>query len=636
MFSIKLTAKPDARMVEVPLDIEVELPREFDGAAVLVSSGMPRKVKLRAPKDTIKLSTAYRIDQLVADLVRQILRGQPSDVQRTQDAAAAYLKLSRERRQEGAIFLVESDGRGRIDVHEPPAQPGPSALRTNAGGPAALSAPGLTQMNDRLSALERSLASLEARLANQAAGPNDPPSEKLVRAVGEQLERRIDQRMSEVEDHLAALNRGETPRQPLTRTSASLPTPGASRQGMRRATAVEAYAEGLRFELKSRCRALLGAAQERSATMARSFQLALEAERAGLPRLEETATLQKLAGESSARTSSIGRISEEADLYPAADLPLASTLLERIAQSETPDPLPLLRAVVEASWRGRTLTLDWADKAAQLGGWAVLAPGPGQSVDFRTQELDGNGGHGDSIEQLLMPGFRDGTGALWLPARVRARPQAAEEDLPVIDLESDGIQPLDEGVQPLIESSGPLPGRAGPTAEALQRELQELSQTRIDPLSAEEDLVSAQIVEELSSPISQPVLSAEILGELSQPIFSAPIVSAEILPDVSGPISARVSNDEPISVRILTDEPVSAQILEEVSVDDPAADDFDEMKDLSPVSQPPPSAAAPAKKDTEPPEAPAARESPEPKAEDDWERAGPGAPFSTNEGKQNS
>ena len=86
MFSIKLTARPDARMVEVPLDIEVELPREFDGAAVLVSSGMPRKVKLRAPKDSIKLSTAYRIDQLVADLVRQILRGQPPDVQRAQDA----------------------------------------------------------------------------------------------------------------------------------------------------------------------------------------------------------------------------------------------------------------------------------------------------------------------------------------------------------------------------------------------------------------------------------------------------------------------------------------------------------------------------------------------------------------------
>jgi hypothetical protein len=592
VFSIKLTAKPDARMVEVPLDIEVELPREFDGAAVLVSSGMPRKVKLRAPKDTIKLSTAYRIDQLVADLVRQILRGQPADVQRAQDAAAAYLKLSRERRKEGAIFLVESDGRGRIEVHEPPAQPAPSASRTNAGGLAAPGAPGLTQLNERISALERSLVALEARLANQGAGPGDPPSEKLVRAVGEQLERRIDQRMSEVEEHLAALNRGETPRQPLTRTSASLPTPGASRQGMRRATAVEAYAEGLRAELKSRCRALLGAAQDRSATLERSFQLALEAERAGLPRLEETATLQKLAGESSARASAISRISDEADLYPAADLPLASTLLERIAHSETPDPLPLLRAVVEASWRGRTLTLEWADKAAQLGGWAVLAPGPGQSVDFGTQELDGNGGHGDSIEQLLVPGFRDGTGALWLPARVRASPQAAEEDLPVIDLESDGFQPLSEGVQPLIESSGPLPSPAEPTAEALHRELQELSQSRIDPLSAEDDLVSAQIVEEPgSAPISQRILSAEILGELSQPIFSAPIVSAEILPDISGPISARVANDEPISVRIPSDEPISAQILEEVAVG-PDDVQFDDVE-LTPASEPPPPLATP-------------------------------------------
>jgi len=65
VFSLKLTARPDARMVEVPLEIEAELPREFDGAALLASSGLPRRVRLRAAKDALKLSTAYRADRLV-------------------------------------------------------------------------------------------------------------------------------------------------------------------------------------------------------------------------------------------------------------------------------------------------------------------------------------------------------------------------------------------------------------------------------------------------------------------------------------------------------------------------------------------------------------------------------------------
>src|SRR4051812_21665047 len=105
-------------MVEVPLEIEAELPREFEGAALLAASGLPRKVKIKAQRDALKLSTAYRADQLVADIVKSALRGTAADVQRVQDAVTRFIRTVRERRQDGASLTVSSNGRGKIDVAE--------------------------------------------------------------------------------------------------------------------------------------------------------------------------------------------------------------------------------------------------------------------------------------------------------------------------------------------------------------------------------------------------------------------------------------------------------------------------------------------------------------------------------------
>ena len=105
MFSLKLVARPDARMVEVPLEIEAELPREFDGAALLAASGLPRKVKLKAARDALKLSTAYRADRLVGDIVKSSLRGTADDVDRVQQAVVRFVRTVRERRQEGATLV---------------------------------------------------------------------------------------------------------------------------------------------------------------------------------------------------------------------------------------------------------------------------------------------------------------------------------------------------------------------------------------------------------------------------------------------------------------------------------------------------------------------------------------------------
>src|SRR4051812_1427088 len=159
VFSLKLVARPDARMVEVPLEIDAELPREFEGAALLAASGLPRKVKIKAQKDAVKLSTAYRTDQLVADIVKSSMRGTAQDAQRVQDAVNKFIRTVRERRQEGATLVISSNGRGRIDVTD----------HTPAGGRGAAPAitphevPRLGSMMppDRLIAVERRLSELE-------------------------------------------------------------------------------------------------------------------------------------------------------------------------------------------------------------------------------------------------------------------------------------------------------------------------------------------------------------------------------------------------------------------------------------------------------------------------------------------
>ena len=227
MFSVKLVARPDARMVEVPLEIEAELPREFEGAALLAASGLPRKVKIKAPKDSVKLSTAYRTDQLLCDIVKTALRGTEGDVQRVKEAAQKFIRTVRERRQDGASLLVSSNGRGKIDVLEqlPVARPG----GTPGDGP-------------RLqAALEKRVAELEAGFAKIAG-------------AGELADRvtQLEERLTNFQAQLARTMVGNDvagPGMERRPGAAVIPrTPG----GPRRSTAVEAFAEGMRHELRAR------------------------------------------------------------------------------------------------------------------------------------------------------------------------------------------------------------------------------------------------------------------------------------------------------------------------------------------------------------------------------------------------
>src|SRR5260370_2764533 len=151
-------------MVEVPLEIEAELPREFEGAALLASSGLPRKVKIKAARDSLKLSTAYRADQLVGDIVKSALRGTAHDVQRVQEAVTRFIRTVRERRQDGAMLTVSSNGRGKIDVAE--SVPG---LRGSAPALPPVETTRLAVPPDPVAALERRLSELGSRLARLVA-----------------------------------------------------------------------------------------------------------------------------------------------------------------------------------------------------------------------------------------------------------------------------------------------------------------------------------------------------------------------------------------------------------------------------------------------------------------------------------
>src|SRR2546428_7902807 len=232
-----MVARPDARMVEVPLEIEAELPREFEGAALLSSSGLPRKVRLKAQRDALKLSTAYRADQLLADLVRTALRGTPIDVEKVQIAARNFVRSVRERRQDGATLTIESNGRGKIEVSES-IPPPPTPARAT---PPDVSRAAPSTVSDRVAALERRLDQIEGRLGGA-----------LPQGDGGDRVSNLEKRLAEVEARPQGPGVGEPARGVL--------------KG--RGTALEAFAEGLATEPRERVAAQRAPAEPAAAALA--------------------------------------------------------------------------------------------------------------------------------------------------------------------------------------------------------------------------------------------------------------------------------------------------------------------------------------------------------------------------------
>ena len=405
MFTVKLVARPDARMVEVPLEIEVELPREFDGAALLASSGLPRRVRLKATKDALRLSTAYRADQLVGDIVKSALRGTAQDVERVQEAVAKFIRTVRERRQDGATLFVAANGKGKIDVVEqmpsarppPPPPPPPPVMQTVRISPA-----------ERSTTLERRLLELEAM-------------------VGERISA-LEQKLTAIEAHVSRMEvAGQVAGPGMERGAARAQAPRSS-PAARRATAVEAYAEGLRAELAARAAAASARARTDVERCDRAAALVADAELLGVPADGTSQRMREASAQAAARQTALERLAQEIEFYTGPDLPVAAQLLGRLEDTGVPDPAPSLEPVAQAFSRAAQGAdgeprAAWMQRAAALCAWQLIEPKRGDALDAASHQAVDSGG--PAVSALACPGARRADGSAIAPARVLTIPAAA-------------------------------------------------------------------------------------------------------------------------------------------------------------------------------------------------------------------
>jgi len=424
VFSLKLTARPDARMVEVPLEIEAELPREFEGSAVLASSGLPRRVRIRATKDALKLSTAYRADQLAADIVRTALRGTSSDVQRVQEAVMKFVRAVRDRRQDGATLVVSTNGRGKIDVVElvgsskppPPAPVQPFDRTQPFERPQSRPPAAAPVVPDRLPLLEKRVADLEAALARLRTGGD------LVERIA-QLEQKLAPAMVQISRTLG---------------SAEIAGPGLENHAVqaaarnasspRRTTAVEAYAEGLRSELRAKAAAAAERARAEVERCDRAAALAVDAELLGVPQDGTAQRLRDASGQVAARQTALTRLADEIEFYGGAELPVAAQLLARLEEPVARDPAPALEPVAQAIVRAAKDDAagdraSWLQRTAALCGWHLVAPSKGDPL-LREWHQPVDAG-GETVVALVCPGLKRGDGTPIVEARVKVDPGLA-------------------------------------------------------------------------------------------------------------------------------------------------------------------------------------------------------------------
>jgi hypothetical protein len=381
-------------MVEVPLDLEAELPREFEGVALLASTGLPRKVRLKAQRDQLKLSTAYRADQLLADIARTVMQATPKDLERVQAAARAFLRAVRERRQDGASLRIESTERGRIDIAESMPQ---APARTRSQPPALAAVP-----SPPPSPLEQRLADLEARIARLLPAP--------------EIVARFEERIASAERRLAELE---------SRPIVAVPDHiEGHRASLRRATAVDAYADGLRRELHQSVSAVLEKSEKATHLLDYAAGLALDAEKTlGEAAVARSDELRSASAEAMAREEGLRRMQEEVDLYSGSDLPVAERLLLRFQEGKPFDPKPALESLAQALAAAPTPEEElsgWLSRAATLCGWTLIEPRANEAVSAEVHDAREPG---EVVQRTVVPGVRRGDGSVLVRARVMAGPR---------------------------------------------------------------------------------------------------------------------------------------------------------------------------------------------------------------------
>jgi hypothetical protein len=144
----------------------------------------------------------------------------------------------------------------------------------------------------------------------------------------------------------------------------------------RRGTAVEAYAEGLRAELRVRAEAGVERGQKQQDLCDKAAALAAEAELLGAPADGTAQRLQELSAQGASRLSALQRLLEEIDLYATAELPVAQQLLERLEDGEAmPDPAAALEPLARSLRAAGPGADEWLSRAAAVCRWPAGALG---------------------------------------------------------------------------------------------------------------------------------------------------------------------------------------------------------------------------------------------------------------------
>jgi hypothetical protein len=234
-----------------------------------------------------------------------------------------------------------------------------------------------------------------------------------------------------------------------------------TRGPFRRTTAVEAYAEGLRNELRARASASASEARKDTDRCDKAAALAAEAEQVlGAPREGTSERLREASALAAARQTALEHLVEEIEFYSPADLPVAAQLLARLEGGPiAPDPAPSLEPVAQAvvgAARGGDCKprAAWLRRAAALCHWSLIEPQRGDELQEEHSPIDSGG---KKVVRLASPGMRRADGSVL--ARARVHVDEAAGDLPE---EPDESQPLPEPLTPPppsleVPPSAPLP-----------------------------------------------------------------------------------------------------------------------------------------------------------------------------------
>src|SRR5258705_13460 len=233
--------------------------------------------------------------------------------------------LSRSRRSFRAISRARPSSTPASCPTPPPAPAQPSHRPQSPPPPAALA---------RLAQLKKGIGALEAALTRPRSGG------ALVEGITQLEQKLAPPAMAKISRTLGS---AETAGPGLENHA-----PQARNAQAPRRTAVEAYAEGLRAELRARAVAASGGVRTEVERCDRAAALAVDAELIGAPQDGTAQRLREASSQVAARQTALARLAEEIEFYGGPELPVASQLLARLEEPAARVLAPSLEPVAQA------------------------------------------------------------------------------------------------------------------------------------------------------------------------------------------------------------------------------------------------------------------------------------------------